>query len=92
MNIIKASDVKNDRLYIVSNPIQAQKNAIKYLGKNIMLYKSFKPTHKSMILDLLSNKCVHFGSIEYEDVLKHQNKKRQCKISTLGLLLDFPPN
>ena len=78
MYLIKATDIpKSDILYKVSNPIQAQKNAIKYLGKNIVLYKSSKPTHKYMILDLLNNKWVHFGSIEYEDFLKHQDRKRQ---------------
>jgi hypothetical protein len=39
MNIIKAIDLqKNDKLYQVSDPIEAQKNTIKYLGKNKVLY------------------------------------------------------
>ena len=78
MNLIKSIDIpKNDRLYSVSDPIKAQSNIIKYLGKNKVLYKSSKPSHKYMVLDLINHKWVHFGSIEYEDFTKHQDPLRR---------------
>jgi hypothetical protein len=78
MNIIKAIDIqKNDKLSQVSDPIEAQKNTIKYLGKNKVLYKSNKPNKKYMILDMANHKWVHFGDIEYEDFTKHKDQERR---------------
>ena len=77
MNIIKAIDIsKNDKLYLVSNPIGAQRNTTRYLGNKI-LYKSNKPNKKYMILDETKNKWVHFGDIEYEDFTKHKDQERR---------------
>ena len=68
-----------DELYQYSDPIKAQYNAERYLGKNIILFKSTKPIKKYMVFDSVSNKWIHFGSMKpaYEDFLKHQDKKRQ---------------
>lgn len=80
MELIKAVDIpKNDDLYKYSDPIQAQKNLNKYLGKDKILYKSTRPSKKYMVYDDYDNKYIHFGSMKppYEDFLKHQNKKRQ---------------
>ncbi len=80
MELIKAVDIpKGDDLYIYSDPIQAQKNAVKYLGKDTILYKSSRPNKKYMVYDDYDDKYIHFGSMKppYEDYLKHQNKKRQ---------------
>ena len=80
MELIKAADIPtSDDLYKYSNPIQAQKNLSKYLGKDKILYKSTRPNKKYMVYDDYDNKYIHFGSMKppYEDYLKHQNKKRQ---------------
>lgn len=80
MEFIEAVDIpKSDDLYKYSNPIQAQKNATKYLGKDIILYKSKKPNKKYMVYDDFHDKWVHFGSMKppYQDYLKHQNLQRQ---------------
>lgn len=80
MEHILATDVpKSDDLYKYSNPLKAQKNVTKYLGKNILLYKSSRPSKKFMVHDNKLNKWVHFGSLDppYEDYLKHKNKTRQ---------------
>ena len=83
MNIIKAIDLqRNDKLYQVSDPVEAQKNTIKYLGKNKVLYRSNKPNKKYMILDTINNKWVHFGDIEYEDFTKHKDQERRERYLT----------
>lgn len=70
-----------DKLKILlkySNPEIAQQNAIKYLGKDALLYISTRKNKKYMIRDK-NNKFIHFGSIEppYEDFTKHRNEARR---------------
>ena len=80
MELIKAVDVKkSDELYKLSDPIQAQINTYKYLGKDIILYKSTNPNKKYMVYDDYHDKWKHFGSMKppYSDYLKHNNDKRQ---------------
>lgn len=80
MELIQAVDVpKDDDLFQYSNPIQAQENAEKYLGENVILYKSPRPNKKYMVYNKYTGDAIHFGSMKppYEDYLKHQNKKRQ---------------
>jgi hypothetical protein len=85
MDLIEAIYLpKTDELYQYSDPIKAQYNAERYLGKNIILFKSTKPSKKYMVFDSVSNKWIHFGSMNpaYEDFLKHQDKKRQSNYLT----------
>lgn len=85
--LIKAKDInKNDNLYKISNPKEAQKNAFEYLGPTAILYKSEKLNKKYKILNPNNNKYIHFGS-NMEDYLYHQNEdrknnylKRSCNI------------
>jgi hypothetical protein len=80
VNRIKASDIDmDDELYNISNPIKAQKNAINYLGKDAIIYKSSNKTKKYAIYDPENNKWVNFGSREppMEDYLKHKNPLRR---------------
>lgn len=81
-------------LNLVSNPEQAQKNMNKYqksLGSKIFIkvLPSTKNDKKFMILDPNTNKYVHFGSIFYEDFLKHKDIDRQMRyIKRFQNLLD----
>jgi hypothetical protein len=75
--LIKAKDIKkNDNLYKISNPKEAQKNAFNYLGPTAILYKSEKLNKKFKILNPNNNKYIHFGS-NMEDYLFHQNEDRK---------------
>jgi hypothetical protein len=62
-----------------SNPLKAQENAIKYLGKDALLYISTRKDKKYMILNPNTGKMVHFGQLSppYQDFLKHQNEQRR---------------
>jgi hypothetical protein len=62
-----------------SDPELAQKNAIKYLGKDALLYLSSRKNKKYMIRDKNNNKWVHFGTLDppYEDFTKHHNEARR---------------
>ncbi len=70
---------KSDDLYQYLDPIQAQINTNKYLGKNSIWYKSTNPKKKYMVYDDFHDKWKHFGSMKhpYKELLKHQNIKRQ---------------
>ena len=73
MELRKAVDVKkSDELYKLSDAIQAQINTYKYLGKDIILYKSTNPNKKYMVYDDYHDKWKHFGSMKppYSDYLK----------------------
>ena len=59
-----------------SNPFEVKRKAIKYLGKNVPLYYSFKPDKKYMVITP-DDKVVHFGQQGYEDFTKHQDPKRR---------------
>jgi len=75
--LIKAKDIiKDDNLYKISNPKEAQKEAFRYLGPTAILYKSEKPKKKYKILNPNNNKFIHFGS-DMEDYLYHQNEIRR---------------
>jgi hypothetical protein len=56
-----------------SNPRQAQKMAIKYLGENAKLYESYKPNKKYMIRNPETNEWVHFGQLGYQDFTKSRD-------------------
>jgi hypothetical protein len=60
-----------------SNPEIAQKNAIKYLGKDALLYVSTRKNKKYSILNPSTGHMVHFGQIPYEDFTKHQDEARR---------------
>jgi hypothetical protein len=61
----------------VSNPDKALINTKKYLGKNTALYPSEKSKYKYKIFNPNTNKFVFFGSMLYQDYLKHENEIRK---------------
>lgn len=64
-------------LYKYSSPSQAQKMAIKYLGKTAKLYPANNPVKKYRICDPVSKKWVNFGQLGYEDYTRHKDKMRR---------------
>ena len=64
-------------LYKYSSPTQAQKMAIKYLGKTAKLYPANNPVKKYRICDPISKKWVNFGQLGYEDYTRHKDKMRR---------------
>lgn len=67
---------KSDNLYKVSDPIIAQENAYKYLGRNATLYKSSQKSKKYAIFNE-NGKAIHFGDINHQDFTKHGNLQRR---------------
>ena len=67
----------NRRIQKVSNPDKAIINTKKYLGNNTLIYPSDKPKYKYKIFDPNKNKWIYFGSMLYEDYLKHNDEKRK---------------
>jgi len=61
----------------VSNPDKALTNTKKYLGKNTPLYPSEKSKYKYKIFNPNTSKFVYFGSMLYEDYLKHGDEIRK---------------
>ena len=61
----------------VSNPDKALANTKKYLGKNAALYPSEKTKYKYKVFNPNNNKFVYFGSMLYEDYLKHGDEIRK---------------
>jgi len=61
----------------VSNPDKALANTKKYLGKNTPLYPSEKSKYKYKIFNPNTNKFVYFGSMLYQDYLKHGSEIRK---------------
>jgi len=75
--LVKANNIpKNNIVWKYSNPIQSQKLAHKYFGKNATLYRSTRKNKKYMIQDN-SKKWIHFGQIPYEDYTKHRDITRR---------------
>ena len=67
-----------NQLLTVSNPTIVKKNLKKYIPKDTPeLFISNRKNKKYQILNPDTNKFVHFGSLIYEDLTKHQNKERQ---------------
>lgn len=64
---------------LVSNPRKVLKNAIKVYGNDVEFDFSTKKDKKYMIKNPNNNKWVHFGSIDYEDFTKHNDKERLNK-------------
>jgi hypothetical protein len=61
-----------------SNTTIAKKNAIKYLGKNVLFEPSTKKGKKFMVFNPNTNKWIHFGALNYEDFTKHQDPIRRA--------------
>lgn len=58
-----------------SNPIEAERKAKLYLGKNAKLLLSSRKDKKYMIIH--NGKKIHFGAMGYEDFTKHKDKERR---------------
>lgn len=56
---------------------EAQRNAIKYLGKMATLSPSTRAGKKYMIQDQNTGKMIHFGQLGYEDFTKHKDEARR---------------
>jgi hypothetical protein len=74
----------NNIIYNVSDPKKVLINLIKYCNKYKLIqpeiYISTNKIKKYMILNPYNNfKPVHFGSIDYEDFTKHNDKQRKIK-------------
>ena len=67
---------KTDPLYLYSNPIIAQQQAIKYLGRNSILYKSLNKNKKYAIVNP-EGKIINFGQLGYKDFTKHKDIYRR---------------
>ena len=61
----------------VSNTDEALANTKKYLGKNAALYPSEISKYKYKVFNPNTNKFVYFGSMLYEDYLKHGDEIRK---------------
>jgi len=59
-----------------SNPTEVKRKAMKYLGKNALVYLSTRKDKKYMVKSP-DNKLVHFGQMGYEDFTKHKDKERR---------------
>ena len=67
-----------NQLLTVSNPTTVKKNLKKYIPKNTPeLFISNRKNKKYMILNPITNKFIHFGSLAYEDFTKHNDLQRQ---------------
>jgi len=60
-----------------SNMEEAQRKAVKYLGKGVELKKSDRNEKKYMVLDPSTQKMVYFGQMGYEDFTKHKDPERR---------------
>ena len=69
-------DEKTKQLDKMSDILKVLENTYKYLG-NTNIYVSDKDDKKFMVLHPETLKYIHFGSINYEDYTKHQDKKRR---------------
>ena len=72
----KGEGIKKDILQY-SDPQKAQRNAHKYLGKDVELFLSTKKEKKYMVQKPNTNRWVHFGQMGYEDFTKHQDDRRR---------------
>ena len=61
----------------VSDPLQAIINAKNYLGSDVIIQPSDKPTKKYKIFDPNKKEYIYFGDIRYTDYTKHKDKIRQ---------------
>jgi len=61
----------------VSNPIHVIDNAKKYLGPDVIIEPSDKPTKKYKVYNPNTNKYIYFGSMLYEDYTKHRDINRK---------------
>ena len=67
-----------NQLMMVSNPEIVKRNLKKYFKKDVPeLFLSTRKNKKYMILDPSTNKFVHFGALNYEDMTVHLDKERQ---------------
>ncbi len=64
-----------------SNPVIAQHQAFKYLGREAVLHISTKPTKKYMIRSP-EGKWIHFGQMGAEDFTYHQDEARRQAFRT----------
>jgi hypothetical protein len=76
MEVPKSMVKKYQTLFKYSDPIKAQKQAEKWLGKSAILYPSSKKEKKYMVQNKEGH-WVHFGQIGYEDYLHHHSKERR---------------
>lgn len=70
---------KEKEILKYSNPKTVYKNALKYLGPNVLIKLSDNPNKKYMVFDFKNNKWVHFGSFNppMEDFTKHKDLIRR---------------
>ena len=72
----------SDELKKVSDPKYVYDELLtysQYLGCKPELFESTRKHKKYMILNLETNKFIHFGDIRYQDYSKHQDEERRLK-------------
>ena len=67
---------KQEQLQKYSDPKEAQKKAVSYLGKGTKLFFSTRKDKKYMVEDPEGH-WVHFGQMGYEDFTRHMSKERR---------------
>lgn len=77
LNRVSADTEYGSGLSQWSNPIIAKKNAIEYLGKDVLFKPSTNKGKKFMVFNPNTNKWIHFGALNYEDFTKHQDPIRR---------------
>jgi hypothetical protein len=82
------------RLRKWSDPRQAQKMAVKYLGNKARIFPSGNREKKYRICDVNTGNYVRFGQMGYEDYTKHRNKTRRHNYltRTAGIRGDWKRN
>ena len=68
----------DDKIWLYSNPKEAQRKAFEVLGKSAILYRSNAKNKKYSIIDL-EGRIINFGQMEYEDFTKHKDQERRKK-------------
>ena len=64
-------------IYDFSNPNIVFQKAKNYLGENVVIQLSDKPSKKYMVLNPITKTWIHFGQYGYEDFTKHHDQKRR---------------
>ena len=64
-----------------TDPKEVQRLAYKYLGKDIRIRPSTRPTKKYMVLSP-EDKWIHFGQMGYEDFTLHKDPARRARFQS----------
>ena len=77
---------KDDRIWLYSDPREAQKKAYQYLGRGVLLFRSEVKSKKYSVVDPLTNKTINFGQMGYRDWTHPKNTDEKRRASYLARL------